>query len=161
MKKADRTPIVTPDSAKKTRVKRPRPEGLFLSATASAELIGVGRTTFYKKLEKFGIKPVPVMSTEHRPMYRREDILKLGEKPQGGIATNSIEPAQPAPAEPVEVEAPPIDPKKMRAVDAGFKVTPGFEHITVEEFEDSKRMVKRMKQSAHLPEFHWPPRDDD
>ncbi|MFC3205079.1 hypothetical protein [Aquamicrobium soli] len=43
------------------------------------------------------------------------------------------------------------EPSKSRlAIDAGLPVAKGFEHITVEEFEDSVREAKRLKQSAHL-----------
>ncbi|MGO6689933.1 hypothetical protein [Rhizobium leguminosarum] len=134
MKKNDPTP-------------RRTPEGALVSATDAADLLGIGRTRFWQLRKEFDLQRVP-WSPETRPLYRREDVLKLVAGPQGGQDA----PAVPS-AEPVKAETPPIDPKKVRAVDAGFKVMPGFEDITVEEWHESNRDALRRKQSAHLPDL--------
>ncbi|NKM69114.1 hypothetical protein [Rhizobium laguerreae] len=135
---------------KKERTHRPAPQGELLSIEDSMTLLSVGRTRFWQLRDEFKLEPVSWSARGKKPkglLYRREDVLKLKES-QGGIATNSSEPAQPAPA-----ETTPVDPKKVRAVDAGFKVSPGFEHITVEEWHEANRDALRRKQSAHLPDF--------
>ncbi|MBY5338190.1 hypothetical protein HFO99_30515 [Rhizobium leguminosarum] len=132
---------------KKERTHRPAPQGELLSIEDSMTLLSVGRTRFWQLRDEFKLEPVSWSARGKKPkglLYRREDVLKLKEGPQGV----QIEPAQPAPA-----ESPPIDPKKVRAVDAGFKVMPGFENITVEEWHEANRDALRRKQSAHLPDL--------
>lgn len=124
------------------------PEPLLLSIKDSMALLGIERTYFYHLRKEFGITPVPWSARGKKPkglLFRREDILKLAAGPQGGHDA-------PAPAEPAEPVVPTTsDPKKVLAIDAGFKVSPGFEHITVEEWHEANRETQRMKQSAHLP----------
>lgn len=129
---------------KKERTPRRAPEGALLSATDAADLLGIGRTRFWQLRKEFDLQRVE-WSPETRPLYRREDVLKLVAVPQGG------HPEVPS-AEPVLQTATPPDPKKVLAIDAGFKVMPGFEHITVEEWHEANRETQRMKQSAHLPD---------
>lgn len=128
---------------KNDRTPRRTPEGALVSATDAADLLGIGRTRFWQLRKEFDLQRVP-WSPETRPLYRREDVLKLVAGPQGG---------QDAPAEPVQQTATPVDPKKVRAVDAGFKVMPGFENITVEEWNEANRDALKRKQSAHLPDL--------
>ncbi|TBF08910.1 hypothetical protein [Rhizobium ruizarguesonis] len=115
MKKNDPTP-------------RRTPEGALVSATDAADLLGIGRTRFWQLRKEFDLQRVP-WSPETRPLYRREDVLKLVAGPQGGPDT----PAVPS-TEPVEAETTPVDPKKVRAVDAGYQVPEHLWHLTVEEF---------------------------
>ncbi|TAV48498.1 hypothetical protein ELI30_09395 [Rhizobium leguminosarum] len=133
MRKRESTPSDIHDLGKKTRVKRPRPEGGALNVTESADLLGISRGTFYKKLELFNLEPIPLLSTEHRPMYRREDVLRLL-GPQGGQQIEPDKAVESAPAEPAKATTPPVDPKKVRAVDAGYQVPEHLWHLTVEEF---------------------------
>ncbi|MGR9238968.1 hypothetical protein ACU8OH_09175 [Rhizobium leguminosarum] len=133
---------------KKERTPRPPPQGALLSATDAADPLGIGRTRFRQLRKEFDLQRVE-WSPETRPLYRREDVLKLVEGPQGGQGA----PVAPASAEPVPQTAIPPDPKKVRAVDAGFKVAPGFEHITVEEWHEANRDALRRKQSAHLSDL--------
>ncbi|MGO7501538.1 hypothetical protein [Rhizobium johnstonii] len=132
---------------KADRIHRPAPQGALVSATDAADLLGIGRTRFWQLRKEFDLQRVP-WSPETRPLYRREDVLKLVAGPQGGQDVPAVQPT-----EPVKAETPPIDPKKVRAVDAGFKVMPGFEHITVEEWHEANRETQRMKQSAHLTDL--------
>ncbi|QIO64728.1 hypothetical protein [Rhizobium leguminosarum] len=134
---------------KKIPTPRRTPEGALVSATDAADLLGIGRTRFWQLRKEFELQRVP-WSPETRPLYRREDVLKLVAGPQGGQAVPAVPPAEPVAQ---TATAPRIDPKKVRAVDAGFKVMPGFEDITVEEWHEANRDALRRKQSAHLPDL--------
>ncbi|MGV1985166.1 hypothetical protein ACQZ5N_00980 [Agrobacterium sp. 22-221-1] len=123
-----------------SRIKRtPRntPQSALLSATAAAELLGVGRTRFWQLRKEFKLERVP-WSRDTRPLYRREDVLALA-VPQGVQVEPAVDPKP--------------DPKKQLAIDAGFKVAPGFEHITVAEWHEANGLAERMKNSAHLREL--------
>ncbi|MFB2605155.1 hypothetical protein ACE04B_24730, partial [Rhizobium phaseoli] len=118
--------------------------GALLSATDAADLLGIGRTRFWQLRKEFNLQRVE-WSPETRPLYRRDDVLKLVAVPQGEQGAQA--------AEPVMQTATPSDPKKVLAIDAGFKVSKGFEHITVEEWHEANRDALKRKQSAHLPDL--------
>ncbi|MBY3194256.1 hypothetical protein [Rhizobium laguerreae] len=140
MSKDKRTPTSVPhDGIQRT-----------LNVTQSYKLLGIERTHFFNLRNKHNLERLP-KSTLKRPRYRLEDIKRIGVLE--GYLQDQPEQSAVAPAEPVKAEAPPIDPKKVRAIDAGFKVMPGFENITVEEWHEANRDAVRRKQSAHLPDL--------
>lgn len=132
---------------KTPRTPRRAPEGALLSATDAADLLGIGRTRFWQLRKEFNLQRVE-WSPETRPLYRRDDVLKLL-GPQGGQDAPAGTPAEPSP----QAATPPAPAKSRLAVDAGFKVMPGFEHITVEEWHEANRDATKRRQSAHLPDI--------
>ncbi|TJV38312.1 MAG: hypothetical protein E5Y02_30025 [Mesorhizobium sp.] len=53
--------------------------GETLNAKQAGALLGVGRTRFWQLRVRFGLKRV-AWSNDHRPRYRREDVLALRDK---------------------------------------------------------------------------------
>ncbi len=131
---------------KRTRTPRRTTQSVLLSATAAADLLGIGRTRFWQLRKKFdNPKRVP-WSPETRPLFRREDVLKFFvPQDEQEAVPDAATIAAPKPTNPA--------PRPVLAIDAGFKVAKGFEHITVEEWHAVERETQRMKQSVHLPDL--------
>ncbi|MEW9807472.1 hypothetical protein ABUE31_15880 [Mesorhizobium sp. ZMM04-5] len=58
---------------------RTAPTGALLSATSAAMLLGVSRRHFYNLKERFDLWPCSA-GTKARPLYRRDDILRLANR---------------------------------------------------------------------------------
>lgn len=63
-----------------------------LNVTDALALFGGGRTRFYQLRKLLGVQRIPT-SNEHRPFYRREDILamKYAAPPESGLIEGSPE----------------------------------------------------------------------
>ncbi len=137
---------------KKERIHRPIPQGELLSATDAADLLGIGRTRFWQLRKEFDLRRIS-WSPETRPLYRREDVMKLVAVPQSGQV-------EPAPVAPVEVArtAPQAedrvlpmtqsnDPSEVFAVDYydSYLVPEHLRHLTVAEFRELKDPLAKPK----------------
>ena len=66
--------------------------GETLNAKQAGALLGIGRTRFWQLRQQFGLKRVP-WSNDHRPKYKREDVLAIRDKVprEDGLAEGSPE----------------------------------------------------------------------